>query len=163
MGRLLIPLILCTAGVLKEPLLYLSLYLKENRSTYYALLDSVRREGDWEGWLEFFLSGVRETAEAAVTTAKRLMLLFEGDQRRIQSLGRQAGSALRVHDAFKARPVTSLSDIQKRSNLSAPTVNSMVLLLAELGIVREVTGRRRNRVYAYDRYLSILSEGTETP
>jgi Fic family protein len=162
-GRLLITLLLCDAGVLREPLLYLSLYLKERRATYYELLDAVRREGDWERWLAFFIDGVRHTADSAVTTAERLGTLFREDRELIIGIGRRAGSALRIHDALKARPLASVQDVAARSGLSFPSAGASMDLLAELGIVSERTGRRRNRIFAYDRYLAILSEGTENP
>jgi Fic family protein len=160
-GRLLITFLLCHAGVLSEPLLYLSLYFKQHRAAYYRLLDEVRREGGWEAWLEFFLQGVLETSEAAVATCRRLVALFEEDRKRIQSRGRAAGSALRVHEALKQRPVAPLPDIARRAGLSFPAVSSGMKLLGELGISRELTGRKRNRVFVYDAYLKILSEGTE--
>jgi Fic family protein len=160
-GRLLITLLLCHAGILREPLLYLSLYFKQNRDAYYTHLDAVRRGGDWEAWLAFFLTGVRETAESAVSTAQRLVALFGGDRERIAPKGRRAGSALRVHEALKARPLASMQEVCARSGLSFPAAASAMELLAELGIARELTGKRRNRVFAYDRYLAILSEGTE--
>ena len=162
-GRLLITFLLCHSAVLREPLLYLSLYLKQNRATYYELLDSVRRDGDWEAWLRFFLEGVRETAEGAVSTAKRLVELFQKDRERIVPRGRRAGSALRVHDALKARPVTSMQDLCTRTGLSFPATSSAMKVLVELGIASELTGKRRNRIFAYDRYLAILNEGTERP
>jgi Fic family protein len=160
-GRLLITLMLCEAGILREPLLYLSLFFKQNRDAYYAHLDAVRRNGDWEAWLAFFLAGVRETAEGAVSTAQRLVALFSEDRARIVPKGRRAGSALRVHDALKARPLASMQDVCARSGLSFPAAASAMELLVELGIARELTGKRRNRVFAYDRYLAILNEGTE--
>ena len=160
-GRLLVTFLLCESGVLREPLLYLSLYLKENRATYYSLLDSVRRTGDWEAWLAFFLEGVRITADGAVATAQRLEQLFREDRERIAATGRRAGSALRVHDALKARPVASLQDVSVRTGLSLPTVGAAMDVLVGLRVARELTGRRRNRVFAYDRYLAILTEGTE--
>lgn len=160
-GRLLVTLSLCHAGVLKEPLLYLSLYLKQHRPTYYALLDSVRKSGDWEGWLEFFLDGVRTTAEGAAVTARKLAALFVEDRGRIEPRGRLAGSALRVHEAMKSRPVANLKEVRRRTGLAMPTVTSAMGLLVDLGIARELTGRRRNRVFAYDRYLRLLNEGTE--
>jgi Fic family protein len=160
-GRLLITFQLCDSRILREPLLYLSVYFKQNRSRYYDLLDRVRREGDWEAWLDFFVRGVRETAEASVSTARRLAELFAGDRDRIAAGGRRAGSALRVQEAFKARPVTSLQDVRKRSGLSFPATAAGMDLLRELGMARELTGKRRNRVFAYDAYLSILNEGTE--
>jgi Fic family protein len=160
-GRLLVTLLLCHAGVLREPLLYLSLYFQQNREVYYAHLDAVRREGDWEAWLVFFLAGVRETAEGAVSTARRLVALFGEDRARIAPKGRQAGSALRVHDALQARPLASMQEVCRRSGLSFPAAASAMKLLVELGIAHELTGKRRGRVFAYDRYLAILNEGTE--
>jgi Fic family protein len=160
-GRLLITLLLYEAGVLAEPLLYLSLHFKENRARYYELFDVVRREGDWERWLAFFLEAVDVAAESAVTTARRVMALFDADRARIEPVGRRAGSALRVHDALKARPITSMTEVRRTTGLSFPAVSSAMELLVELGIARELTGRRRNRVFSYDAYVAILSEGTE--
>ena len=162
-GRLLITFLFCHAGLLREPFLYLSLYLKQNRATYYALLDRVRREGDWEAWLAFFLDGVRETAEGAVSTAQRLAAMFQDDRRQVEPAGRRVGSALRVHEALKARPILSLPAICDATGLSFPAASSGMDLLADLGIVRELTGKRRNRLFVYDRYLAILNEGTEAP
>lgn len=160
-GRLLVTLLLCQAGVLQEPLLYLSLYLKQHRAEYYDLLNRVRHDGDWEAWLEFFLLGVRETAEGAVATARRLLGLFEDDARRIEGEGRTANSALRVHATLQRRPVASLQEIQRVSGVSLPTANSAMASLVNLGITNEITGKKRNRVFAYTRYLEILGEGTE--
>ena len=160
-GRLLITFVLCHAGVLHEPLLYLSLHFKQHRATYYELLDRVRREGDWEAWLAFFLDGVRQTADGAVATARRLAAMFREDRQRIERSGRRAGSALRVHEALKAHPLLSLPAICDRTGLSFPAAASAMELLLELGIAREPTGRRRNRLFVYDRYVGILSEGTE--
>jgi Fic family protein len=162
-GRLLITFLLCHAGVLREPLLYLSLYLKQNRATYYELLDRVRSEGEWEEWTAFFLAGIRQTAEAAVSTAEQLAHLFRADRSRIEAMKRRAGSALRAHEALKTRPITSLTEIRRATGLSFPAVSSAVNLLVELGIARELTGKRRNRLFAYDRYVGILNEGTEQP
>lgn len=161
-GRLLITLLLGHAGVLTQPLLYLSLYFKQNRAVYYRLLDQVRMNGDWEAWIDFFLEGVRTTARGAVTTAQRLVELFSGEEAKIQTSGRAAGSALRVHSALRERPILSLPDICRRTGLSFPAATNGMALLEKLGIVRELTGRQRNRLYAYDRYVQILSEGTES-
>jgi len=160
-GRLLITLLLCHAGVLTQPLLYLSLYFKQNRAAYYSLLDQVRRDGDWEAWIDFFLEGIRTTARGAVTTAQRLVVLFSADEESIQKSGRAAGSALRVHTALRERPILSLPDICRRTGLSFPAATNGMALLEKLSTVRELTGRQRNRLFAYDRYLQILSEGTE--
>jgi Fic family protein len=160
-GRLLIAFVLHHAGVLSRPLLYLSLYFKKNRAEYYRLLDLVRSEGDWEAWLDFFLEGVDSTATNAVQTAQRLVALFGEDEIRIQSLGRAAASALRVFNAMRERPLITVNEACRRSGVSFPTATKGTEALMGLGIVRELTGQRRNRVYAYDRYLAILNEGTE--
>jgi len=161
-GRLLVTLLLCHAGVLNEPLLYLSLHLKTRRDDYYRLLDLVRTEGDWEAWLDFFLEGIRTTADGAVTTAKRLVTLFQKDRSRVQERGGHGvGSALRVLDALRQRPVITLKAVRERTGLSFPGASGGMRVLAELRIARERTGRKRDRIFAYDRYLSILSEGTE--
>ena len=161
-GRLLITLLLCDAHVLRQPLLYLSLYFKQRRSEYYDLLNRVRRDGDWEEWLAFFLEGVRVTAEGAVATSRRLVEMFASDRTAIeQHAGRRVGSALRVHDALKARPVVSLPQVCVHTSLSFPAASTAMQSLVERGIARELTGRVRNRRFAYDRYLSILAEGTE--
>jgi Fic family protein len=159
-GRLLITFLLCHAGILREPLLYLSLYFKQNRSVYYDLLERVRREGDWEQWLDFFLTGVQQTAEGAVVTAEQLSQLFQKDRSRIEKAGRRAGSALRVHEALKTRPILTMSEVSRRTGLSFPAASSAVELLVKLKIARELTGKRRNRIFVYDRYLATLNEGT---
>ena len=161
MGRLLITFLFCHAGVLREPLLYLSLYLKQNRSTYYDLLDEVRRTGDWEKWLAFFFDGVRTTAESAVATARRMEEVFSEDRTTIQKSGRRANSALRVHQALATYLVVRISDVCKHSGLSYPTAISVMNLLIKLGIAQEITGQLRNKLFVYVRCLSILNEGTE--
>jgi len=160
-GRLLITFLLCHARVLSEPLLYLSLYFKQNRVAYYDLLDRVRREGDWEAWLAFFLDGVRVTAQGAVATAERLATMFAADRARIEPTGRRAGSALRVHGALKTRPISSMTEVCRTTGLSFPAVSSAMDLLVEMRIARELTGKLRNRLFAYDGYLAVLNEGTE--
>lgn len=162
-GRLLITFQLCHAGVLREPLLYLSLYLKEHRAAYYEHLDRVRRTGDWEAWLTFFLEGVRVTAEGAVSAAEHVAEMFSADRARIEPSGRRAGSALRVHEALKSRPILSLPEVCRRTGLSYPAASSAMELLREHGIAREITGKRRNRLFVYDQYLATLNEGTEAP
>ena len=160
-GRLLITLLLCEAGALSEPLLYLSLHFKQNRRDYYELLNHTRRAGDWETWIEFFLEGVKATADGAVETSRRIDQTFRTDRRRIQDAGQRSVSALRVHEALKERPLRSIQEVAKQTSLSFPTVSSAMEMLAELGIAREITGRRRDRLFVYDQYLAILNEGTE--
>ena len=157
-GRLLITLLLCSAGVLQEPLLYLSLFLKKHRRTYYDLLDNVRRDGDWEAWLSFFFEGIELTATSAVASIESLSALFAEDRARIEQQGRRSGSALRVHEALKARPILSLPAISRATALSFPASASAVELLVSMNIVRELTGKRRNRLFVYDKLLRVLNE-----
>ena len=161
-GRLLVTLLLCEAGVLSQPLLYLSVYFKRHRDQYYELLDRVRRDGDWEAWLAFFLQGVQETAEDSARTAQRLTERFTADRERLANTGRRAGSALRVHEALRQRPLLSIPATCDRTGLSFPTASAAMKLLEEAGTVRELTGYSRNRVYVYSEYLRILNEGVET-
>ena len=160
-GRLLIALLLHDGGALSQPLLYLSLYFKQHRGEYYRLLDLVRANGDWEAWLDFFLEGVETTANGAVYTARRLVEQFQGDEAKVQALGRGASSALRVLDALRERPLITLTEVRRRCGLTFPTATAGMQTLEVLGIAREFTGRRRNRIFVYDRYLDILNEGTE--
>lgn len=160
LGRLLITLSLTVDGVLQEPLLYLSLYLKEHRAEYYELLNRVRADGDWEGWLHFFATGVEETARGSVDTAQRLVRLFRKDADRIKRLGRGSGSPLRVHQAMQGRPINSAARLARETGLSVPTVNTALEALQGLKLVKEVTGKRRGKLYSYQPYLKILNEGT---
>ena len=159
-GCLLIALILCQAEVLHEPLLCLSLYFKQNWDEYYRLLDVVRRDGDWEAWIGFFLRGVEQTAGGAAGTARRLVEVFSADRELIQRQGRRAGAALRVCEALTSRPVLTLPVAAQRTGSSFPGASDGMKLLADLGIVRELTGKKRNRVYGYDKCLAMLAEGT---
>jgi Fic family protein len=160
-GRLLIALVLVNDGILREPLLYLSLYLKQHRREYYDRLSEVREQGGWEQWLRFFAEGVRETAEGAVATARRLSDLFARDLQRIHGAGRGAGSAAKVHTAFRERPLWTINKLKAATGLPVPTVTRALASLQALGIVRETTGRRRGRIYSYDACLRVLAEGTE--
>lgn len=161
LGRLLITLLLCAEKALCEPLLYLSLYFKQNRAEYYDHLQRVRTEGDWEGWLAFFFRGVRDTAQSAVSAAERVLELFRNDRERLQNMGRSAGSALRVHQLLQRNPVLSIADAAIKLSMSWPGVKNAVATLELQGILREFTGQRRNRLYSYDAYLNILAEDTE--
>ena len=160
-GRLLIAFVLHQSGVLRQPLLYLSLYFKQHRAHYYDLLADLRHSGDWEAWLAFFVEGVRATAEDGVETARRLSQVFEDDREKIQTRGRRAGSALRAHEVLMRSPVLSIRRVHERTGLSWPTAAAAIDLLSELGITQEMTGDRRNRLFAYDEYIAILSEGSE--
>ncbi len=146
---------------MRQPLLYLSLYLKQHRSEYYRLLDAVRFNGDWEAWLSFFLDGVQQTANSAVDTAHRLLELFQADTQRIHEMGRQSANALLVLGLLRQRPVATLKFLTAHGKISFTTASRAVDALIEFGILSEITGRERNRVFAYEAYLSILNEGAE--
>lgn len=160
LGRLLIALLLHDGGVLRQPLLYLSLYFKQHRAVYYERLDGVRASGDWEAWVDFFLEGVEQTAQGAVDTARRLVALFQADTQRVQEAGgRNAANVLRVLDALRHRPMCSLRQIGTSTGITFPTASKAMLALVDIGIARELTGQRRNRVFVYDEYLQVLNEG----
>ena len=159
-GRLLIPLLLCSEGILQEPLLYLSLYFKTRRSEYYDFLNRVRLEGDWEGWLRFFAEGVSQMAENAVITARRLVDLVSKDRNLINGLGRPSGSCLQIHQVFQKRPISTIGSLSKETDLSVPTVTNGLQTMIKAGLVQEITGRRRHRIFSYTKYLEIIYEGT---
>lgn len=159
-GRLLIPLLFFAEGVLREPLLYLSLYFKERRAEYYDLLNRIRTEGDWERWIAFFVDGVNEMAENAVGAARDLCRIAGEDRVLIQTLGRVSGSCMQVHHALQRRPVGTISKLAEETGLSLPTVTKGLLALQGAGLVKETSGRRRNRIFVYSRYLDVLVKGT---
>ena len=161
LGRLLITLLLCDKGILKEPILYLSLYFKTHRRYYYDLLQRVREDGDWEAWIEFFLDGITETSLQAADAAKQILSLFEEDRAKIESLGRPAASALRVHQLLQQKPIIAIPDTARETGMSAPTVAKSIQHLRDLGLLREITGKQRGRMFVYSDYLGILSQGTE--
>ena len=161
LGRLLITLLLCAEGTLREPILYLSLYFKTHRQRYYELLDRVRTTGDWETWVGFFLAGVRDTANQAADAARRILALFDEDRRRIGGLGRPAASVLLVHELMLGSPIISIPAAAGKLPVSAPTVAKAVGHMRQLGMLREITGKQRRRLFVYDQYLDILNQGTE--
>lgn len=161
LGRLLIVLMLVDGGSLRQPLLYLSLFFKQHRSRYYELLDGVRRDGDWEAWVLFFLEGVESSAAAAVDAAHRLLALFQTDESKLTGLGRSGTSVRQVFAALRQRPLIGIPQLATRAQLSFPTAAKAVEQLVALGIAREITGGRRNRLFAYDGYLAILGEGAD--
>lgn len=163
LGRLLITLLLCSEGVLKEPMLYLSLYLKTHRDQYYKLLNEIRETGDWEAWLEFFADAIIFTATQAVKTAQKLMQLASADGKTINGLKRISGSVHLIHKALLERPIASPTWIQEKVNLSAATVNACLKQLEKLGVVKEITGQKRNRLYSYEKYIAIMNQGTDLP
>ena len=160
-GRLLITFMLCAQQAIQDPTLYLSLYFKHHRQQYYDLLQRVREKGDWEAWVEFFLNGVKETSDQAYQTATQLLQLMENDRKKINALGRPAASALRVFQYLQKHPLVSVPMLVKELGISAPTARRCIGHLENEGILREITGKQRDRRYVYDAYLNILNEGTE--
>lgn len=158
LGRLLITFILCVEGLLNKPLLYLSLYFKKYRQQYYDHLQRVRETGDWESWIQFFLEGVIVTANQAVKTAKNIIQLFKEDRKKIKRLGRSAASALLVHHYLEKYSVTNIDKIADHCNITIPTATKSIKHLEKLGIVKEITGKQRHKIYTYQRYLNILNE-----
>jgi len=163
LGRLLITFILCAEKALSKPLLYLSLYFKENRKMYYEILQRIRTNGDWEEWLEFFFTGVEKVGLEAETTARKLLSMFEEHRLKIQKLGKAASTALRIHEFLKKHVIVSLPAASKELELSFPAANKAMLNLTKLGLVKEFTGKRRHRLFSYDPYLHVLTQGTEKP
>jgi Fic family protein len=161
LGRLLITLYLCSLKVLQEPLLYLSLYFKSNRADYYRLLQEVRERGAWEAWLDFFLEGVTETANQAFESAMRIVALFKADRERITESSERVGSVLRLHEMMQTSPFVTTAKAVEWTHLTKPTINAALDALVRLGIVEEISGKQRGRVYAYRAYLDILSDGAQ--
>jgi Fic family protein len=161
LGRLLITFILCVEGVLKEPLLYLSLYLKTNREAYYDHLQSVRETGDWESWIKFFLQGVVDTADQATETARLIINLFEKDRILIEKSGKSGNALLAIYNHFQHYPVSNTTRIRTQTNKSLPTILRSLATLEKLGIIKEVSGKERHKVFVYREYLDTLSKGTE--
>jgi len=160
-GRLLIILMLCESGVLSVPILYISLYLKQNRTTYYNLLQEVREQGSWEVWLEFFLQGITQTAQQAIATVEKITQLFQKDEAAIDSLGKARFSVKKVFEYLKKMPQASVAIIAQETDMSAPTIRAAFNHLVNLGIVEEMSGKKRDRFYIYKKYLVILEQGSE--
>lgn len=161
LGRLLITFMLCQEGLLKEPLLYLSLYFKTHRERYYELLQAVRETGDWESWVEFFLQGVIETSSQATSTARRILDLFDNDRKKIEKAGKSTVGILTIHNYLRLHPVSNTSKIKEACNVSLPTVLRSLSAMQDLGIVKEITGKERHKVFVYTEYLDILNRGIE--
>ncbi|MCU0778680.1 MAG: Fic family protein [Akkermansiaceae bacterium] len=156
-GRLLIPLILRQERVLQYPLLHLSLFFKEHRARYYELLQEVRLNGHWEAWLDFFFQGVRDIAARTASDIQQALALFEKDRIRISQMGRSARSCLRIHEKMRAQPMTSIAALSSATKLTPTTIATSLAKLAEMGMVKEITGGKYGRLYAYDGYLKILA------
>lgn len=161
LGRLLVTFLLCAEGVLQDPLLYLSLYFKMNRSAYYDHLQRVRLYGEWGEWILFFLEGIRLTSQQGFETARSLVEVTERHRKSIGTAGRRAGSMLRIYEIMRTHPIISSRELNRLASLSAPAVGAAVKELIELDLVKEISGKKRDRVFVYDSYLRILSDGPE--
>jgi Fic family protein len=160
MGRLLVTLLLEHWGLLEEPLLYLSLFLKQHRDQYYQLLTRVRHDGDWEAWTMFFLEGVATIADEAAQSARQLYGLVTGDRERVLSSRTASVMALRLLEQLPRHPIVTIPEAVKLLSSTKPTASKAVGLLEELGILKETTGRQRDRTFSYHRYLDRLRVGT---
>ena len=163
LGRLLIALQLAADGLMREPLLYVSLHFKQQRQTYYELLNAVRLSGDWETWLEFFADAVVASATQAATSARRLLELASDDARRVEGLGRATASAMAIHRVLQSKPLGTAASLAAATGLTPATVNKSLAHLERLGVVAELTSKQRGRVFSYVRYAEILNEGMELP
>jgi Fic family protein len=163
-GRLLITFFLCERGILQKPVLYLSHYFKKHRTAYYDHLQAVRDTGDWERWLIFFLRGVIEVSAQATETARRILALREEHRAAVTThLARAAANGHRVLEHLYERPIVSVADIQSLLGTTYPAASNVVNRLATLGIVREITGYRRNRLFRYESYIQLFSETQAEP
>jgi Fic family protein len=161
LGRLLITLLLVEGGLIDEPVLYLSLYLKQNRKIYYDLLQEVRSYGAWETWLEFFLNGILTSSKQAIKTAEDINLLFSEDSIKISSLGRARFSCEQTLEYLKQLPQVSVQLLAKELDVSLPTARSSLNHMVDLGILEEVSGKQRDKIYVYRKYLGMLEDGAE--
>lgn len=161
LGRLLIILILCDNGLLSEPILYVSLYLKQNRTLYYDLLQEVRQHGSWETWLEFFLNGISQTAIQASSTTQKMNRLFETDLQKVSQLGRAKSTCIAVLEYLKKLPQVSVSFLAKELDVTAPTARTALTHLLDLSIVAEISGKERDKIYIYKKYLALLEQGAK--
>ena len=160
-GRLLVTLLLEEWNLLSQPLLYLSLFFKQNREDYYRLLNAVRTEGDWEGWIRFFLEGVASIAKEATDTARDLFALVSADRARALAAPASSVMAVRLFEALGQHPIVTIARVTELLETTKPTATKAVNTLVEAGILTETSGRRRDRTYSYAAYLDRLRVGTE--
>ena len=160
-GRLLISLMLHNDGVLRKPLLYPSLYFKEHRADYYAELNAVRATGDYERWVGFFAEAMRHSAQVAISTGQRITQVFDEDRQQLRAVPRMAGTLLLVQESLQAKPIATIAALTSATHLTTPTITSALRELEDRGIVKEITGRPRDRVFAYFRYLDALAREDE--
>ena len=159
-GRLLVTLLLEEYGFLCAPLLYLSLFLKRNRAAYYGHLSAVRKEGDWAGWIAFFLEGIGEIAKEATESARDIFRCIEEDRTKVLNSPSSTIMSLRLFESLSVHPILNIQGVTKRMGTSKPTAMKAVDQLMALGILMESTGRKRDKVFRYETYLNHLNTGT---
>jgi Fic family protein len=162
-GRLLITLLVEHWELLETPILYLSLAFKRHRAEYYEALSKVRTEGDWEGWMEFFLRCVRESADDGVSSAQRLFGLLGKDRRTVANHEATTIPAVRLFDLLPDHPIITLSQGIGLLKTTKPTAGKAIDALRRAGVLHEITGMQRDRVYAYSAYLKVLAQDTAEP
>ncbi|MGC8551162.1 MAG: Fic family protein, partial [Acidobacteriaceae bacterium] len=161
-GRLLITFLLTEKGLLSKPVLYLSHYFKRRRAEYYERLQAVRDQGDWEGWLAFFLDGVCEVSQEAAATAAAILRMREDYRTRIaEHLGRAAANGQRVMDHLFDQPIVSVATVREWLGITSAGANQIVARLTDVGLLREITGYARNRRFRVDPYLKLFEEPQE--
>ena len=158
-GRLLITFFLIVTGDMKKPWLYLSLFFKNNREEYYERLNAVRQKGDWEGWLDFFLQGVAETADQVVMASQKISQLFASDRMKIAALKRAAISATKAHEVLRKRAMISAIEAAKVLGVTVPTARAALQNLKKLGIVKDLSGKGKERLYVYTELITLLEQG----
>lgn len=156
LGRMLIALLLDHFGLLKSPLLYLSLYLKRNQAAYYRWLSAIRTEGDWIGWLKFFLDGVAEIADDATHRARTLYARVSDDRRALLETPGTTVTAIQLFELLPRHPVISMPLVTRLLSITKPTAGKAIEVLTRAGILAEVGARKRDRLYRYDNYLQLL-------
>jgi len=159
-GRLLITLLLIQTGHLTKPLLYLSYYFKQNRTEYYNKLQRIRDNGEWELWMNFFLNGIYQVSSEAIETSMKIIELRKKYQQLInEEFGNKSGLAIQLLDGLFNKPVITINSIKEITNLSFPNANRLASEFEKIGILEEITGQKRNRIYEFVKYMDILNEG----
>lgn len=163
-GRLLITFLLMQNEILLKPVLYISHFFKQNRGAYYERLQAVRDHGDWEGWIKFFLTGIATVSLEATQTARSIVDLRESHRRMVTDrFGRAAANGLTVLETLFRTPIVTISQVQKMLKITYPPANALVQRFVEAGILFEVTGQERYRVYQYSTYINLFADHQETP
>ncbi|WP_009632925.1 Fic family protein [Synechocystis sp. PCC 7509] len=158
-GRLLITFLLCEQNILKRPLLYISHYFKKYRAEYYDRLQAVRDSGNWEGWLKFFLRGVDEVAQEASANARKIVNMKEEHRQLIlNKMKGRSGNAIGLLESLYFRPIFTIEHAETISNLSYPNANKLVRDLCDIGLLEEITGQKRNRVFSYAPFLDVFKD-----